>query len=78
MRRPLRRILIDLGILLSDYQPQEPRHQVVVAFFDTTATQLITSPMCIAEVLWLLGDPGDSRVRAAQSHLLNAVAARGI
>jgi hypothetical protein len=51
---------------------------VVVAFFDTTTAQLITSPICIAEVLWLLGDPGDSRVRAAQNHLLNAVAAGGI
>jgi predicted nucleic acid-binding protein len=78
MRRPLRRILIDSGILLSYYQQQEPLHQAVVAFFDTTAAQLITSPICIAEVLWLLGAPGDSRVRAAQNHLLNAVAAGGI
>ncbi len=55
MRPPLRRILIDSGILLSYYQQQRPLHQVVVAFFDTTAAQLITSPICIAEVLWLLG-----------------------
>jgi predicted nucleic acid-binding protein len=74
----MRRVLIDSGILLSYYQQQEPLHQAVVAFFDTTAAQLITSPICIAEVLWLLGDPGDSRVRAAQNHLLNAVAAGGI
>ena len=78
MRHPLRRILIDSGILLSYYQQQQPLQQVVVAFFDTTAAQLISSPICIAEVLWLLGDPGDSRVRAAQNHLLNAVAAGGI
>ena len=78
MRRPLRRILIDSGILLSYYQQKQPLQQVVVAFFDSTAAQLITSPICIAEVLWLLGDPGDSRVRAAQNHLLNAVAAGGI
>jgi predicted nucleic acid-binding protein len=78
MRHPLRRILIDSGILLSYYQQQQPLQQVVVAFFDTTAAQLISSPICIAEVLWLLGDSGDSRVRAAQNHLLNAVAAGGI
>ena len=69
----MRRILIDSGILLSYYQQQEPLHQAVVAFFDQTAAQLITSPICIAEVLWLLGDPGDPRVRAAQNHLLGAV-----
>jgi hypothetical protein len=28
---------------------------VVVAFFDTTAGQLVTSPICIAQVLGLLG-----------------------
>ncbi|MEB3322216.1 MAG: VapC toxin family PIN domain ribonuclease [Synechococcaceae cyanobacterium] len=55
----MRRILIDSGILLSYYQQQEPLHQAVVDFFDHTAAQLITSPICIAEVLWLLGDPGD-------------------
>ena len=78
MRRPLRRILIDSGILLSYYQQREALHQAVVAFFDKTPAQLITSPICIAEVLWLLGDPRDSRVRAAQNHLLNAVSAGGI
>jgi len=48
------------------------------AFFDQTAAQLITSPICIAEVLWLLGDPGDARVLAAQNHLLRAVSRGGI
>jgi predicted nucleic acid-binding protein len=57
----MRRILIDSGILLSYFQQQEPLHQAVVAFFDQNAAQLITSPICIAEVLWLLGDPGDRR-----------------
>lgn len=74
----MRRILIDSGILLSYYQQQEPLHQAVVAFFDQNAAQLITSPICIAEVLWLLGDPGDSRVLAAQNHLLGAVSSGGI
>ena len=74
----MRRILIDSGILLSYYQQQEPLHQAVVAFFDQKAAQLITSPICIAEVLWLLGDPGDPRVLAAQNHLLGAVARSGI
>ena len=74
----MRRILVDSGILLSYYQRQEPLHQAVVAFFDQTAAQLITSPICIAEVLWLLGDPGDARVLAAQNHLLRAVSRGGI
>ena len=74
----MRRILVDSGILLSYYQQQEPLHQAVVAFFDQTAAQLITSPICIAEVLWLLGHPGDSRVMAAQNHLLGSVSRCGI
>jgi predicted nucleic acid-binding protein len=52
----MRRILIDSGILLSYYQRQEPLHEAVVAFFDQTTAQLLTSPIVIAEVLWLLGD----------------------
>jgi predicted nucleic acid-binding protein len=39
---------------------------------------LITSPICIAEVLWLLGNPGDPRVLSAQNHLLGAVSRGGI
>lgn len=74
----MRRILIDSGLLLSYYQQQEPLHQAVVEFFDRNAAQLITSPLCIAEVLWLLGDPGDPRVLAAQNHLLGAVSLGGI
>jgi predicted nucleic acid-binding protein len=74
----MRRILIDSGILLSYYQQQEPLHQAVVSFFDQTPAQLITSPICIAEVLWLLGDPGDRRVLAAQNHLLGAVSRGGL
>lgn len=73
MRRLMRRILIDSGILVCYDQQREPLHRNVVAFFDHTAAQLITSPICIAEVLWLLGDPGDSRVLEAQNHLLKAV-----
>lgn len=70
----MRRILVDTGILLSYYQRREPLHQVVVSWFDRTAAQLFTSPICIAETLWLLGDPRDPRVLAAQNHLLQAVA----
>ena len=73
----MRRILIDSGVLLSYYQRQEPLHQAVVAFFDQNAAQLITSPICIAEVLWLLGAPSDPRVLTAQNHLLGAVS-RGV
>ena len=74
----MQRILIDSGILLSYYQQQEPLHQAVIAFFDQNTAQLITSPICIAEVLWLLGNPGDPRVLAAQNHLLSAVSRGGI
>lgn len=74
----MRRILIDSGILLSYYQQQEPLHAVVVAFFEQTAAQLITSAICIAEVLWLLGDPRDPRVLSVQNHLLGAVSRGGI
>ena len=42
----MRRILVDSGILLSYYQRNEPLHPAVVAFFDQTAAQLITSPIC--------------------------------
>jgi len=62
----MRRILIDSGVLLSHYQQQqEPLHQAVLAFFDQNAAHLLTSPICIAEVLWLLGNPSDPRVLAA-------------
>ncbi|MBD1194193.1 PIN domain-containing protein [Vulcanococcus sp. Clear-D1] len=74
----MRRILVDSGVLLSYYQEREPLHEAVVAFFDQTAAQLITSPICVAEVLWLLGDPGDARVLTAQNHLLRAVSGGGI
>ena len=74
----MRRILVDSGILLSYYQRNKPLHQAVVAFFDQTSAELITSPICIAEVLWLLDDPGDARVLAAQNHLIGAVSRGGI
>ena len=74
----MQRILVDSGILLSYYQQQEPLHQAVIAFFDQNTAQLVTSPICIAEVLWLLGSPGDPRVLAAQNHLLSAVSRGGI
>jgi predicted nucleic acid-binding protein len=74
----MRRILVDSGILLSYYQQHEPLHQAVVAFFDQNAAQLIASPIGVAEVLWLLGDPGHPRVLAAQNHLLGAVSQGGI
>jgi predicted nucleic acid-binding protein len=74
----MQRILINSGILLSYYQQQEPLHQAVIAFFDQNTAQLVTSPICIAEVLWLLGNPGDPRVLAAQNHLLTAVSRGGI
>ena len=74
----MRRILIDSGVLLSYYQQHEPLHQAVLPFFDQNAAQLITSPICIAEVLWLLGTPSDPRVLSAPNHLLGAVSRGGI
>ena len=74
----MQRILVDSGILLSYYQQQEPLHQAVIAFFDQNTAQLITSPICIAEVLWLLGNPDNPGVLAAQNHLLSAVSRGGI
>ncbi|MEB3209206.1 MAG: PIN domain-containing protein [Synechococcus sp.] len=74
----MQRILVDSGILLSYYQQQEPLHKAVIAFFDQNTAQLITSPICIAEVLWLLGNPGNTGVLAAQNHLLSAVSCGGI
>jgi predicted nucleic acid-binding protein len=74
----VKQVLVDSGILLSYYQRHEPLHTAVVAFFDRSSAQLVTSPICIAEVLWLLGDPGDSRVLAAQNHLLLAISRGGI
>lgn len=74
----MKQVLVDSGILLSYYQRHEPLHTAVVAFFDRSSAQLVTSPICIAEVLWLLGDPGDSRVLAAQNHLLLAIGRGGI
>jgi predicted nucleic acid-binding protein len=74
----MRRILIDSGVLLSYDQQQEPLHQAVVEFFDRNAAQLITSPICLAEVLWLLVDPGDPWVPGAQNHLLGALSLGGI
>jgi predicted nucleic acid-binding protein len=71
-------IQINSGILLSHDQQQELLCQAVLAFFDQNAAQLITSPICIAEVLWLLGNPSDPRVLAAQNHLLGAVSRGGI
>ena len=74
----MRLILIDSGILPCYCQQQEPLHPAVVAFFDQNAAQLIISPICIAELLWLLGYPGDSRALGAQNHLLAAVSRGGI
>ncbi|MFN9636510.1 MAG: type II toxin-antitoxin system VapC family toxin [Synechococcaceae cyanobacterium] len=74
----MRQILIDSGILLSYYQADEPLHGAVVSWCDRTVAELVTSPICIAETLWLLGDPGNGRVLAAQNHLLQAVASGAI
>ena len=74
----MRRVLIDTGILVSYYQRHEPLHAAVVRWFEETAAQLVTSPICIAETLWLLGDPRDPRVLEAQNHLLRAITAGAI
>ena len=74
----MQRILVDSGILLSYYQQQAPLHQAVIAFFDQNTAQLFITLICIAEVLWLLGNPGNPGVLAAQTHLLSAASRGGI
>lgn len=72
MKRPTR-ILVDTGILLAYYSARDRHHRAVVAFFESCMAQLVTSPICIAETLWLLGSPQDQRVLGVQTHLLQAV-----
>jgi hypothetical protein len=56
--------------LLSSYQADEPLHEAVVSWFDRTVSAPLTSPICSAETLRQLGDPGDRRERVAHNHRL--------
>ena len=47
-------ILADSGFLFAYYSSQDKYHQQVRSFFETCTSQLVTTPGCITEVMWLL------------------------
>jgi hypothetical protein len=47
-----------------------PSTRLWCPWFDRTVSAPVTSPICSAETLRLLGDPGDRRERAAHNHRL--------
>ncbi|WP_017316155.1 type II toxin-antitoxin system VapC family toxin [Mastigocladopsis repens] len=47
-------ILADSGFLFAYYSAQDKYHQQVRHFFENCTSKLVTPPVCIAEVMWLL------------------------
>jgi uncharacterized protein len=47
-------ILVDSGLLLAYYSAADKYHQQVYRFFESCTSRLVTTPICIAEVMWLL------------------------
>ncbi|YAF94305.1 MAG: type II toxin-antitoxin system VapC family toxin [Nodularia sp. CChRGM 3473] len=47
-------ILVDSGFLFAYYSARDQHHQQVCRFFEKCTSRLITTPICIAEVIWLL------------------------
>jgi predicted nucleic acid-binding protein len=47
-------ILADSGFLLAYYSARDRYHQQVRRFFENCTSRLVTTPICIAEVVWLL------------------------
>lgn len=47
-------ILADSGFLFAYYSAQDKYHQQVGSFYETCTSQLVTTPSCITEVMWLL------------------------
>jgi predicted nucleic acid-binding protein len=47
-------ILADSGFLFAYYSAQDKYHQQVRSFYETCTSQLVTTPGCITEVMWLL------------------------
>ncbi|NMG18629.1 type II toxin-antitoxin system VapC family toxin [Brasilonema bromeliae] len=47
-------ILADSGFLFAYYSARDKHHQQVRRFFERCTSNLVTTPICIAEVMWLL------------------------
>lgn len=47
-------ILADSGFLFAYYSARDQHHQSVRLFFENCTSRLVTTPICIAEVVWLL------------------------
>jgi uncharacterized protein len=47
-------ILADSGFLFAYYSARDKHHQQVCSFFESCTSKLVTTPICIAEVMWLL------------------------
>ncbi|MGF1933248.1 MAG: type II toxin-antitoxin system VapC family toxin [Nostoc sp. ChiQUE02] len=47
-------ILADSGFLFAYYSARDQYHQQVRRFFESCTSRLLTRPICIAEVVWLL------------------------
>ncbi len=47
-------ILADRGFLFAYYSARDQHHQKVRGFFENCTSRLVTIPICIAEVVWLL------------------------
>lgn len=48
------RILADSGFLFAYYSARDQHHQRVCDFFENCTSRLVTTSICIAEVMWLL------------------------
>lgn len=47
-------ILADSGFLLAYYSAKDDYHAEVRSFFESCTSKLVTTPICTAEVMWLL------------------------
>lgn len=47
-------ILTDSGFLLAYYSARDKYHGQVCEFFENCTSRLVTTPVCVAEVMWLL------------------------
>jgi uncharacterized protein len=47
-------ILIDTGILVAYYSARDKYHHQVKAFYERCTSRLMTTSICITEVMWLL------------------------
>ena len=48
-------ILADSGFLFAYYSANDKYHQQAYSFFENCTSKLVTTPICTAEVMWLLG-----------------------